>query len=278
MTSQKNTFGGALRTVTSQKLNRRVFEPPIFTRMVPRQAPTQIVKNIEITENRILRTPVSKTITELQDVVTHTVKNINTHMPVIHKRIQNKFNIEDVKRKNIVHHYVEPIETRDLGTKKGEERVAPTEHTLHAYPRFWGAAAQTTKRAPPQKIKKMEKEFAQEEEKEFVQEEEMLDIQPSDFDDIVSVFDAATDVNMDEGEVGIGADEVELEDSEAEGIDFGANFWKVLFGESCGKCRQMMIAVVQPVCVCVTGFGQQTGEGACDMMSKPSQFACNKCE
>jgi len=93
--------------------------------------PTQNVYNQEFNQQRVVRTPISKTVTVLPNEVTRVTRNIKTHMPMVHERIRHHYNVENVNRKNVIHHYVEPIQDKRLGTRTGRSSRLGTEHVMY---------------------------------------------------------------------------------------------------------------------------------------------------
>merc|ERR1712195_293125 len=93
--------------------------------------PTQNVYNQEFNQQRVVRTPISKTVTVLPNEVTRITRNIKTHMPMVHERIRHHYNVENVNRKNVIHHYVEPIQDKRLGTRRGRSSRLGTEHVTY---------------------------------------------------------------------------------------------------------------------------------------------------
>merc|ERR1711935_449618 len=93
--------------------------------------PTQNVYNQEFNQQRVVRTPISKTVTVLPNEVTRITRNIKTHMPMVHERIRHHYNVENVNRKNVIHHYVEPIQDKRLGTRRGRSSRLGTEHVMY---------------------------------------------------------------------------------------------------------------------------------------------------
>merc|ERR1719272_384222 len=91
----------------------------------------QHVTTKQFNEQRVLRTPVSETVTRLPDEVTRITRNIDTHMPMVHERIRNHYAVENINKKNIIHHYVSPVRDERLGTRKGREFRQKTEHVVH---------------------------------------------------------------------------------------------------------------------------------------------------
>jgi hypothetical protein len=96
-----------------------------------RSAPKKNVYNKIVTQQRVLRTPISKTVTVLPNEVTRITRNINQHLPMVHKRVRNYYNVEDVNKKNIIHHFVEPVENKHLGTRQGRSASLATSHVMH---------------------------------------------------------------------------------------------------------------------------------------------------
>merc|ERR1711957_363398 len=92
---------------------------------------TQNLYEQQFNEERVVRTPISKTMTVLPNEVTRITRNIKTHMPMVHERVRNHYNVENINKKNIVHHYVEPVEDKYLGTRQGRSARLGTEHVLH---------------------------------------------------------------------------------------------------------------------------------------------------
>jgi len=98
--------------------------------------PTQNVYNKEFTQQRVVRTPISKTVTVLPNEVTRVTRNIKTHMPMVHERVRHHYNVENVNRKNVIHHYVEPVRNARLGTRRGRSSRLGTEHVVHKNRQF----------------------------------------------------------------------------------------------------------------------------------------------
>jgi len=92
---------------------------------------TQNVHNQEFHQQRIVRTPISKTVTVLPNEVTHITRNIKTHMPMVHERLRQHYSIEDINKKNIVHHYIAPVQDNHLGTRTGRSNQLGAEHVLY---------------------------------------------------------------------------------------------------------------------------------------------------
>merc|ERR1712166_402238 len=85
-------------------------------------------------EQRVLRTPVSETVTQLPDEVTRITRNIDTHMPMVHERIRNHYAVENINKKNVIHHYISPVRNERMGTRKGRAFKQQTEHVVHTRP------------------------------------------------------------------------------------------------------------------------------------------------
>jgi hypothetical protein len=85
----------------------------------------------ENVEERVFRTPISKTITELPDDVKHTRHIVKQHFPMIHESVTNHYTIDDELEQNIIHHYYEPKD-RYLGTRAGAKFSAPVSHVNEA--------------------------------------------------------------------------------------------------------------------------------------------------
>jgi len=73
----------------------------------------------------------SKTVTVLPNEVTHITRNIKTHMPMVHERFRQHYSIEDINKKNIVHHYIAPVQDNHLGTRTGRSNQLGAEHVLY---------------------------------------------------------------------------------------------------------------------------------------------------
>merc|ERR1712166_665429 len=89
------------------------------------------VHNKQFNEQRVLRTPVSETVTQLPDEVTRITRNIDTHMPMVHERIRNHYAVENIDKKNVIHHYISPVRNERMGTRKGRAFKQQTEHVVH---------------------------------------------------------------------------------------------------------------------------------------------------
>merc|ERR1719162_299827 len=127
------------RTQIASALGGRIFRndlsgattEKIIRSLAPRQGRTQNVQTQQFNEQRVLRSPVSETVTQLPDEVTRITRNIDTHMPMVHKRIRNHYSVENINKKNVVHHYIPPVRDERLGTRKGRANKQQTEHVVH---------------------------------------------------------------------------------------------------------------------------------------------------
>jgi len=91
---------------------------------------TEHIRNQEFNEQRVLRTPISRTMTVLPNEVTRITRNIATHMPMVHERVKNFYGIEDINKKKIIHHFVQPVQNNQLGTRQGRAFQQGTQHVF----------------------------------------------------------------------------------------------------------------------------------------------------
>jgi len=91
---------------------------------------TEDVINQEFNEQRVLRTPISRTMTVLPNEVTRITRNIATHMPMVHERVKNFYGIEDINKKKIIHHFVQPVQNNHLGIRQGRASQQSTQHVF----------------------------------------------------------------------------------------------------------------------------------------------------
>jgi len=110
------------RTQIASALGGRIFRNDMsgattekIIRSLSRGYRKENVHNKQFNEQRVLRTPVSETVTQLPDEVTRITRNIDTHMPMVHERIRNHYSVENINKKNIVHHYISPVRDENLG-------------------------------------------------------------------------------------------------------------------------------------------------------------------
>jgi len=117
------------RTIVQQPV-KRTFVQPVQKRMVRTvSAPMEPMYESEEVEEKVFRTPISKTVTELPDEVRRVKKTVNQHFPMIHKQVRDHYTIQDEQEHNIIHHYYEP-EERWLGKRSGQ-KFESTEHVDH---------------------------------------------------------------------------------------------------------------------------------------------------
>jgi hypothetical protein len=87
-------------------------------------------------EQRVIRQPISKTMTVLPNEVTRVQRNIQTHLPMVHDRLRYHYSVEDVNNQKMIHHFVEPVEENYLGTRKGRSNTVKTQHKLYRDMKF----------------------------------------------------------------------------------------------------------------------------------------------
>lgn len=123
-----------VRAAMNGRIFRNEFSGATTKKIIRSLSPEDVKEHVttkQFNEQRVLRTPVSETVTRLPDEVTRITRNIDTHMPMVHERIRNHYAVENINKKNIIHHYVSPVRDERLGTRKGREFRQKTEHVVH---------------------------------------------------------------------------------------------------------------------------------------------------
>jgi hypothetical protein len=140
-----------IRSLSSQRLDRsfpervsRSLSSQRLARSLPGQRiarvwdtmPKERTYRTTVNEQRVLREPISKTMTVLPNEVTRVQRNIETHVPMVHDRKRYHYTVEDVNNQKLVHHFVEPVEENYLGTRKGRSSTGQIQHKLYRDMKF----------------------------------------------------------------------------------------------------------------------------------------------
>lgn len=84
----------------------------------------------ESVEERIVRTPLSKTMTEMPDDVRHIKHIVNTHYPMLHEQVTNHYTVQDEQNNKFIHHYYNPKDNF-LGMRSGHELAGGIQDIKH---------------------------------------------------------------------------------------------------------------------------------------------------
>jgi len=86
-------------------------------------------------EERVFRTPISRTMTELPADVRRVKKTVTQHFPMVHEELTNHYTIQDTQENNIIHHYYEPKD-QYLGMMEGQKMTTSPRHVDHPGERY----------------------------------------------------------------------------------------------------------------------------------------------
>merc|ERR1719272_1108339 len=84
----------------------------------------------EFVEEKVFRTPLSKTVTEGADDVHRIKRTLNKHYPMLHETVTQHYTIEDQEENDIIHHYYDEKDNF-LGMRKGRKFSGSTQHVQH---------------------------------------------------------------------------------------------------------------------------------------------------
>jgi len=144
---QRHIVQQPIRRTVVQPVQRTIIQPVEQTIVQPVQRtviqPVETIERYveplgyesEMVEEKVFRTPISKTVTELPDDVRRIKKTTNQHFPMVHEQVTNHYTIQDEQENNVIHHYYDP-QNNYLGMREGRKFSGGTKHVEHPQERF----------------------------------------------------------------------------------------------------------------------------------------------